>query len=57
MGIKNLVKQVLTEKENARYGRLLAKKKITYGAWAAGQERANDGGLWPVGHVEGIQGA
>lgn len=38
MSIKNLVKQVLTEKENRSYSRLLADRKVTYGAWLAEQE-------------------
>lgn len=39
MGVKNLVKQMLTEKENRRYGRRLAEKKVSYGCWLAEQER------------------
>lgn len=39
MSVKSLIKQVLTEKENKRYGRLLAGRKVTYGAWLAEQEK------------------
>lgn len=39
VGVKRLVKQVLTEKENRRYGRLLKEKKIAYNDWFVGQER------------------
>lgn len=37
MGIRGLVKQVLTEKENRRYQRLLAQKVVSYEQWR--QER------------------
>lgn len=33
MGVKSLVKQVLTEKENIRYRRLLEKRQMTYQDW------------------------
>ena len=39
MGIKSLVKQMLTEKENKRYAGLLADRKCTYGKWLADRER------------------
>lgn len=39
MGIKKLVKQVLTEKEDRRYRRLLAKREISYGVWLACEEK------------------
>ncbi|MCM1188901.1 MAG: glycosyltransferase [bacterium] len=39
MGIKERIKQVLTEKEDRRYGRLLAERQRTYEAWLAGQEK------------------
>lgn len=44
MGIKGLVKQVLTEKENKRYTRQLADRKVTYGEWLAEQEMLWAGG-------------
>lgn len=39
MGIKKLVKQVLTQKENRRYERLLKDRRVTYSVWLAEQER------------------
>lgn len=46
MGVKGLVKQVLTEKENKRYSRQLAHRKMTYGVWLAEQKK-----LWADGAV------
>lgn len=48
MGIKSLVKQVLTEKENKTYDRLLADRKMTYGEWLEEQEKlwAEERKLW-----------
>lgn len=46
MGVKGLVKQVLTEKENKRYRRQLAHRKMTYGVWLAEQKK-----LWADGAV------
>lgn len=39
MGIKSLVKQVLTEKQNKGYNRLLEKRRVAYGPWLAEQEK------------------
>ena len=38
MGVKNLVKQMLSEKENVRYKYLLAKKKSDYSQWLEEQK-------------------
>lgn len=46
MGVKSLVKQVLTEKENKRYRRQLADRKMTYDVWLAEQEK-----LWADGET------
>lgn len=43
--LKNLVKQVLTEKENRRYGRLLEKRCISYDSWIREQEQKAEGTL------------
>ena len=40
MGVKKLVKQVLTEKENQKYERLLKRRRVTYNDWLAGQEKS-----------------
>ncbi|MCM1098640.1 MAG: glycosyltransferase, partial [Ruminococcus flavefaciens] len=39
MGIKERIKQALTEKEDRRYGRLLAARQGTYETWLAAQEK------------------
>lgn len=40
MGVKKLVKQVLTEKENQKYECLLKRRRVTYNDWLAGQEKS-----------------
>ena len=47
MSIKSLVKQVLIEKENRRYHKLLSDKSVTYGQWVRAQEEA----CWGFGEV------
>ena len=39
MGIKKMVKQVLIEKENRRYERLLAERSVSYEHWLADREK------------------
>ena len=38
MSIRNQIKQILTEKENKRYGKQLKERCMSYGQWAAKQE-------------------
>lgn len=40
MGVKSLVKHILTEQQNKKYARLLASKQISYDAWIKKQEQA-----------------
>ena len=39
MSVKDLIKGILTEKENRRYQSCLKERKITYGEWLKEQER------------------
>jgi len=43
LGIKSLVKRVLTAKENRRYERFLQERKISYGSWVTALEASWDG--------------
>lgn len=49
LSVKELAKKVLTEKENKRYERLLADRKVSYGEWIAARE---DRELWAGGSAE-----
>lgn len=41
MGLKRLVKRVLTDKNNIRYENILETRRMSYGDWIADYERAN----------------
>lgn len=51
MGIKGLVKQVLTEQENKHYRRQLSDRQMTYAAWLGAQEKVWTQGKVPEGEM------